>query len=64
MNSFLERLSIVNSRLELLARMEADLHTQFLELAELRERVREAQVAADSQKATRDQGLAPLVVTA
>jgi hypothetical protein len=40
----LKRLSIANARLEMLTRTETDLHAQFLELTELRERLREAQL--------------------
>ena len=45
----LKRLSLANARLEMLTRIEADLHAQFLELTELRERLREAQLSADLQ---------------
>jgi hypothetical protein len=62
MDLILERLSLANARLELVARIEADLHAQFLELADLREQVREAQVSADLQKATRDQRPAPVII--
>ena len=47
----LKRLSLANARLELLIRIEADLHVQFLELTELRERLREAQLSADLNNA-------------
>ena len=40
----LKRLSIANARLEALTRTETNLHAQFLELNELRERLREAQL--------------------
>jgi hypothetical protein len=62
MNFISERLSLANSRLELVARIEADLHAQFLELADLREQVREAQVSADPQKATRARRPAPVII--
>lgn len=48
-----KRLSVANARLEMLTRTETDLHAQFLELMELRERLKEAQLSADLQKATR-----------
>ena len=59
----LKRLSIVNSRLELLTRIEADLHAQFLEVTELRERLREAQLSADLNSAARAFEPAPVVIT-
>jgi hypothetical protein len=46
MSLSLKRLSLAKSRVEMLTRTEADLHAQYLELAELRERVREAQLSA------------------
>jgi hypothetical protein len=64
MNFISERLSLANERLKLVARIEADLHAQFLELTDLREQLREKQVSADLRKATRDRSPAPLVVTA
>jgi hypothetical protein len=57
-------LSIANARLEMLTRTETDLHAQFLELTELRERLREAQLSADLQKATRARKPAPVVIAA
>jgi hypothetical protein len=57
-------LSIANARLEMLTRTETDLHAQFLELMELRERLREAQLSADLQKATRARKPAPVVIAA
>jgi hypothetical protein len=42
----LKRLSRVSARLEMFIRRDADLHTQFLELMELRERLREAELSA------------------
>jgi hypothetical protein len=54
-------LSLANARLEILARIETDLHAQFLELTELRERLREAQLLADLQSATRARKPAPVV---
>jgi hypothetical protein len=49
----LKSLSIANARLEMLTRTQTDLHAQFLELTELRERLREAQLSTDLQKAPR-----------
>jgi hypothetical protein len=60
----LKRLALANARLEILTRTEADLHTQFLELADLREQLREAQVSADLQNATRARRPAPVVSAA
>jgi hypothetical protein len=60
----LKRLSMANARLEMLTRTETDLHAQFLELMELRERLREAQLSADLQKATRARKPAPVVIPA
>jgi hypothetical protein len=55
-------LSIATARLEMLTRTETDLHAQFLELMELRERLREAQLSEDLQKATRARKPAPVVI--
>jgi hypothetical protein len=60
----LKRLSLANSRLELLTRIEADLHAQFLEVTELRERLREAQLSADLNNAARAFEPAPVVIPA
>jgi hypothetical protein len=60
----LKRLSLLNARLEMLTRIETDLHAQFLELTELRERLREAQLSADLQNATRARKPAPVAITA
>jgi hypothetical protein len=59
-----KRLSLANARLKMLAWIETDLHTQFLELTELRERVRNAQLSADLQNKTRARKPAPVVVAA
>ena len=48
--SLSKSLSVANARLEMLTRTEPDLHAQFLELTELRERLREAQLSADLHK--------------
>ena len=60
--SLAKSLSIANARLEMLTRTETDLHAQFLERMELRERLREAQLSADLQKATRARKPAPVVI--
>ena len=60
----LQRFSLADARLEMLTRIEADLHAQFLELTELRERLREAQLSADLQNATRAPKPAPVVIAA
>jgi hypothetical protein len=59
-----KRLSRANARLEMFTRIEADLHAQFLELTELRERVRKAQLSADQQNAARAPNPAPVVIAA
>jgi hypothetical protein len=64
MSLILKRLSLAKSRLEMLTRAEVDLHAQFLELTELRERVREVQVTADLQNGARAQKPAPVVIAA
>jgi hypothetical protein len=60
----LKRLSLANARLEILTRIEADLHARFLELTELREQVRNAQLSADLENATRARKPAPVVIAA
>ena len=59
-----KRLSRANARLEMFTRTEANLHAQYLELAELRERVRKAQLSADLQNEARAQKPAPVVIAA
>jgi hypothetical protein len=59
-----KRLSLANTRLEILTRTEADLHAQFLELTDLRERLREMQLSADLQNATQARRPAPVVSVA
>jgi hypothetical protein len=59
-----KRLSLVNARLEILTRQETDLHAQFLELTELRESLREAQLSADLQSVARAREPAPAVIAA
>jgi hypothetical protein len=60
----LKRLSRDSTRLEMFIRLDADLHTQYLELMELRERLREAQLLAGLQGATRARKPAPVVISA
>ena len=62
MSFILKRLSLANARLKLIACIEADLHAQFLELADLREQLREKQVSADIRKATRARRPAPVII--
>jgi hypothetical protein len=64
MSLSLKRLSLADARLEILTRTEADLHAQFLELADIREQLREAQISADLQKAARARTPAPVVIAA
>jgi hypothetical protein len=64
MSLSLKRLSLADARLEILAQAEAALHAQFLELADMREQLREAQISADLQKATRARRPAPVVIAA
>jgi hypothetical protein len=60
----LKRLSRAKARLRILTRIQTDLHAQFLELTELRERVREARLSADLQNAARAEKPAPVVIAA
>ena len=64
MSLYSKRLSLTNARLEILTRTEADLQAQFLELMELREQVRTAQLSADLQNVARARKPAPVVNTA
>ena len=59
-----KRLSLLTARLKLLTRIETDLHAQLLEAANLRERLREAEVSADLQNATRAREPAPVISAA
>jgi hypothetical protein len=59
-----KRLSRANARLEMFTRTETNLHAQYLELAELRERLRKAQLSADLQNEARAQKPAPVVIAA
>lgn len=60
----LKRLSLANARLELLTRIEAEFHAQLLELTELSERLRDAQLSADLHNAARARNPAPVVSAA
>jgi hypothetical protein len=60
----LKRLSLANARLEMLTRTETDLHAQFVELTELRERLREAQLSAGLQNVARARKPPPAVIAA
>jgi hypothetical protein len=62
MNLILKRLALADARLEILARIEGHLQAQFLELADLREQLREAQVSADLRQATRARRPAPVII--
>lgn len=64
MNRISKRLALVDARLEKLTRTEADLHSQFLELLDLREQSREAQALTDAQNTTRARKPAPVVIAA
>jgi hypothetical protein len=64
MNLNFKRLDRAIARLEILTRTEADLHAQFLELMDLREQLREAQLSADLQKTTRAREPAPGIAAA
>lgn len=64
MNLNLKRLSLATARLEILIQAETDLKAQFLELAELRERLRQAQLSADLQNVPRARKPAPAVIAA
>ena len=59
-----KRLSLADVRLKIFAEMEADLEARFLELLELRERVRQAELSADLQSKTRTRKPAPVVIVA
>jgi hypothetical protein len=60
----LKHLSLTDARLEILARTQTDLQAQFLELMELREQVRTAQLSADLQNVARASEPAPVVIAA
>jgi hypothetical protein len=59
-----KRLSLADVRLKIFTEMEADLEAQFLELRELRERLRQAEFSADMQNKTRARKPAPVVIAA
>ena len=58
------KMSLDLKSFEMLTRTETNLHVQFLELVELRERLREAQLSADLQKAKRARKPVPVVIAA
>ena len=58
----LKHLSLANAQLEILARTEADLRAQFLELMKLRVQVRTAQFSADLRNVARARKPAPVVI--
>jgi len=60
----LKRSSLAGVRLKIFTEMEADLEARFLELMELRERVRQAEPLADIQNKTRARKPAPVVIDA
>jgi hypothetical protein len=62
MNLTPRRLSLVRRRLVILERTQAQLHGQFLELTDLREQLREAQLSADLRKVTRARKPALIVI--
>ena len=64
MNFYLKRSSLADVRLKIFTEMEADLAARFLEMMELRERVREAELSADLQNKTRARKPAPVVIAA
>ena len=59
-----KRLSLADVRLKIFTEMEADLEMQFLELLELRERLREAELLADMQNKMRARKPAPVATAA
>jgi hypothetical protein len=59
-----KRLSLANVRLKIFTEMKADLEAQFLELVELRERLREAQLSAHLQKTRLARRPAPGLIAA
>jgi hypothetical protein len=62
MNLNLTRSSLADVRLEIFTKTEAGLKAQFLELMELRERLRDAELSADQQKTTRALEPVPVVI--
>ena len=59
-----KRLSLVDVRLKIFTETEAHLAAQFLELMELRERLREAELSADLRSKTRARKPALVVIAA
>jgi hypothetical protein len=64
MNLDLKRLSLADLRLKIFTEMEADLAARSLELMELRERLREAELSAGLQSKTRARKPVPVVIAA
>lgn len=64
MDLILKRLALADARLAVIERTGADLHAQLLELTDLREQLREAQVSADMRRTTRVRRSAPVVIAA
>jgi hypothetical protein len=64
MNLNLKRSSLADVRLKIFIEMEADLEAQFLELLELRKRLRQAEPSLDLQNETRARKPAPVVSAA
>ena len=64
MNLDLKRLSLADVRLKIFTETEAYLAARFLELVELRERLREAQLSADLNNAAPARQPAPVVIAA
>ena len=64
MNLDLKRLSLADVRLKIFTETEAYLAAQYLELMELRERLREAELSADLQSKTRARKPAPIIIAA
>jgi hypothetical protein len=64
MNLNSKRLSFADVRLKIFTEMEAALEAEFLELLELRERLRRAELSADMQNKTRARKPAPVIIAA
>ena len=64
MNLDLKRLSLADVRLKIFTETESYLAAQFLELMELRERLREAELSADLRSKTRARKPALVVIAA
>ena len=59
-----KRLSLADVRLKIFAEMEADIEAQFLDLLELRERVRQAELRANMRSKTWARKPASVVIAA